>query len=60
MAFNDREFRPITFQGITFPATLMGISILEPVLGIKDHEFIDWVWGLRVCCGRDIRKSSDI
>jgi hypothetical protein len=53
MAFNDREFRPITFQGITFPATLMGVSILEQVLGIKDHEFIDWVWGLRVCCGRE-------
>jgi hypothetical protein len=53
MVFNDSAFRPITFQGITFPATLMGVSILEPVLGIKDHEFIDWVWGLCVCCGRE-------
>ncbi|HTQ49319.1 MAG TPA: hypothetical protein VMJ12_01315 [Candidatus Acidoferrales bacterium] len=53
MVFDDHEFRPITFQGIKFPATLMGVSILEPVLGIKDREFIDWVWGLRVCCGRE-------
>ena len=52
MTLDEREWRPITFQGVTFPATLMAISILEPVLGIKDHEFIDWVWGLRVCCGR--------
>lgn len=53
MALDEREWRPITFQGVKFPATLMGVSILEPVLGIKDHEFIDWVWGLRVCCGRE-------
>jgi len=53
MALDAREWRPITFQGVTFPAALMGVSILEPVLGIKDHEFIDWVWGLRVCCGRE-------
>jgi len=53
MALDDYEFRPITFQGVTFPATLMGVSILEPVLGISDPEFIDWVWGLRVCCGRE-------
>ena len=56
MPIDDYEFRPITFQGITFPATLMGVSILEPVLGIKDREFIDWVWGLRVCCG--VQKSA--
>jgi hypothetical protein len=56
MPFDDYEFRPITFQGVTFPATLMGVSILEPVLGIKDREFIEWVWGLRVCCG--IEKSA--
>ena len=51
MDLDEREWRPITFQGVTFPATLMGVSILEPVLGVKDHEFIDWVWGLRVCRG---------
>jgi hypothetical protein len=52
MKLDDYEFRPITFQGVTFPATLMAVSILEPVLDIRDREFIDWVWELRVCCGR--------
>jgi hypothetical protein len=59
MTLDDREFRPITFQGITFPATLMGVSILEPVLDIKDREFIDWVWGLRVCCGRERNAPAE-
>jgi hypothetical protein len=59
MAFDDRAFRPITFQGTTFPATLMGVSILEPVLGIEDREFIDWVWGLRVCCGRQRNAPAE-
>jgi hypothetical protein len=52
MALDEREWRPITFQGVTFPATLMAISILEPILGITDREFSDWVWGLDVCRGR--------
>ena len=59
MKFDDYEFRPITFQGVTFPATLMGVSILEPVLGIKDREFIDWVWGLRICCGIKKKAPAD-
>ena len=53
MPLDEKEWRPIKFQGVTFPATLMGCSILEPVLGIRDREFIDWVWGLRTCCGRE-------
>jgi hypothetical protein len=56
---DDYEWRPITFQGVKFPATLMGVSILEPVLGIKDPEFIDWVWGLRVCCGRERNAPAE-
>src|SRR5438552_13158609 len=59
MKFDDYEFRPITFQGVTFPATLMGVSILEPVLEIRDREFIDWVWGLRTCCGRSRRAPAE-
>jgi hypothetical protein len=59
MALDDRDFRPITFQGIKFPATLMGVSILEPILGIKDREFVDWVWGLRVCCGRERNAPAE-
>ena len=38
MTLDDYEWRPITFQGVTFPATVMGISILEPVLDITDRE----------------------
>jgi len=53
MRLDEKDWRPITFQGVTFPATLMGVSILEPVLDVRDREFIDWVWGLRTCCGRE-------
>ena len=59
MALDEKEWRPITFQGVTFSATLMGVSILEPVLDIHDPELIDWVWGLRICCGRERRASAE-
>ena len=51
MKIDDYEWRPITFQGVTFPATLMGISVLDSVLRIADEEMGDWLWRLRVCCG---------
>lgn len=60
MTLEEREWRPITFQGVTFPATLMGVSILEQVLGIKDRELIDWVWGLCVCCGRERSAPAEL
>jgi hypothetical protein len=56
MPIDEQEWRPITFQGVTFPATLMGVSILEPVLGIDDSELFDWVW--RLSCCRGIKKSA--
>jgi len=56
MAFDDYNFRPITFQGVTFPATLMGVSILEPVLGITDEDLGSWLWRLTICCG--VTKSA--
>jgi hypothetical protein len=56
MTLDDYAFRPITFQGVTFPATLMGISILEPVLGITDEDIADWLWRLPICCG--VTKSA--
>jgi hypothetical protein len=56
MPLDEYEWRPITFQGVTFPATLMGVSILEPVLGITDREFGEWLWRLRICCG--VEKSA--
>ena len=56
MALDDYEWRPITFQGVTFPATLMAISILEPVLAINEADLGDWLWRLPICCG--ITKSA--
>jgi hypothetical protein len=29
----------------------MGISILEPVLGIADEDLCEWLWRLPICCG---------
>ena len=55
MALDEKEWRPITFQGVTFPATLMGVSILEPVLNITDRELADWLWRLPIC--RGVTKS---
>ena len=43
MRLDDYEFRPITFQGVTFPATPMGIFILEAILGIEDEARMEWV-----------------
>ena len=71
MPLNEQDWRPITFQGVTFPATLMGISILEPVLGITDKDFGDWLWQLPICrgvtksapaerCARCARQAADL
>lgn len=59
MPLNDYDFRPITFQGVTFPATLMGIDILEPVLGIDDEDLGDWLWRLPICCGFPKRTPAE-
>jgi hypothetical protein len=56
MAFSDYDWRPITFQGVTFPATLMGASTLQPALDIKDEEFGSWLWHLTTC--RGVTKSA--
>jgi len=56
MALNEYDWRPITFQGETFPATLMAISILGPVLDIADEDLADWLWRLPICCG--VKKST--
>jgi hypothetical protein len=37
----------------------MGVSILDPVLGIEDSEFIDWVLGLSTCRGRERSAPAD-
>ena len=56
MTFDDCTFRPITFQGVIFPATLMGISILEPVLDIKDGDVAGWLCRLSASSG--VTKSA--
>jgi hypothetical protein len=56
MSLNEYDWRPITFQGETFPATLMAISILEPVLDLRDEDLADWLWRLPICCG--VTKSA--
>ena len=71
MPLKEQDWRPITFQGVTFPATLMGISILEPVLGITDEDFGDWLSQLQICrgvtksapaerCARCARQAADL
>ena len=59
MALNERDWRPITFQGVTFPVTLMGIDILEPVLGFADEELGAWLWRLTICCGMTRRAPAE-
>jgi hypothetical protein len=56
MTLNDYDWRPITFQGVTFPATLMAVSTLEPILDIGDEDFGAWLWCLTICCG--VMKSA--
>jgi hypothetical protein len=56
MSLDQKIWRPITFQSVTFPATLMAASILEPVLGIEDDELAGWLMRLTTCCG--VTKSA--
>jgi hypothetical protein len=58
MTPND-YWRPITFQGETFPATLMAISILQPVLGIKEEDLTDWLLRLTICRGVTKTASAE-
>lgn len=48
---DDSDWRPITFQDEVFPPSLMGISILEPVLEIEEEELGEWLWRLPICKG---------
>ena len=50
MGVDDYNWRPITFQGITFPASLMAISVLESLLQVDD-ELGEWLWRFTICCG---------
>src|SRR5450756_567104 len=59
MSLDDYKFRAITYQGVTFPATLMGISILEPLPDIKDENLAEWLWRLTICCGFTKRAPAE-
>ena len=59
MALDDFNWRQITFQGVTFPPTLMGISILVPVLAITDEELNEWLWRFPICCGLPKRAPAE-
>ena len=50
MAPDPKIWKPITFQGVTFPPTLMASSILDPVLGIEDEGLAGWLLRLTACC----------
>jgi hypothetical protein len=58
MAFDDYNFRPITFQGVTFPATLMGISVFVSIFD-TDEDLGDWIWRLSNCRGVPKRAAAD-
>jgi hypothetical protein len=51
MSLDDYAFRPITFQGVAFPPSLMAISMLGRVLAIADGDLDDWLWRFPICCG---------
>ncbi|WP_035609691.1 hypothetical protein [Haloferula sp. BvORR071] len=53
---NEQDWRPITFEGVVLPPSLMGISILEAVLDIEEEELAAWLWRLPICKG--LRKSA--
>jgi len=55
MALNDYDWRPITFQGVALPATLMGVSTLMD-LDINDEDFDSWLLRLTTC--RGVTKSA--
>ena len=56
--FNDYSFRPITFQGVMFPATLMGISVFVSIFDVGD-ELRDWILRLSTCRGISKQAAAD-
>jgi hypothetical protein len=59
MKLNEQDWRPITFQGVTFPATLMGIDILMHLADEhfgEESELGEWLWRLPIC--RGVTKSA--
>jgi hypothetical protein len=61
---DSNDWRSITFEGVTFPPTLMGISvlasILDLVLPVEDDELCGWLHSVRVCCGITKRAPATL
>jgi hypothetical protein len=57
--FDHNEWRPITFEGTTFPPTLMGISVLGSILPEEDDELEDWLRAIRHCSGVTKRATAE-
>ena len=53
----DRDFRPITFEGVQLAPSVMGISVLEPIIDEMNDRTGDWIWRLPICSG--VTKSAD-
>lgn len=59
MTIDPKEWRPITFQGVTFPATLMASDVLEPILGFEHEDLGAWLWRLTICRGVTKRAPAE-
>lgn len=56
---DEYEWREITFEGETFPATSMGISIVEPAMDLPETDLGSWLWSLSICKGSTKSSSRD-
>jgi len=52
----DYDFRPITFEGVQLAPSVMGISVLEPIIDEMNDRTGEWIWRLPICCG--VTKSA--
>jgi hypothetical protein len=59
MVLDPKIWRPITFQSVTFPATLMGSSILLSIFRISNEDLAEWLMRLTICCGVTKRAPSE-
>ena len=52
MQIDPKEWRPIKFEGVIMPQSLMAITVLGEALPEIDDETDNWLWELAICCGR--------
>ena len=57
MELDEYDYRPITFEGVEFPATLMAVDLISfSKLCSTEDELGEWLWRLPICCG--VTKSA--